>query len=313
MCIGGDAPDYEGAARIQAAAAERAAQMQMQMYQQARADVAPWREGGTTAMGQIGGLLNLPGYAPVDPTKTLQATPGYQWGLGQGVQALDRSAAARGMALSGPQRNAIQAFGQNYALQNAWQPYFGALQQLSGQGLGAGTFSGQAAMSTGREVGQDWMAAANATAQGMIQQQMANNQMSSGLFGGIGSLLGLAAAPLTGGTSLLGMGVGALGGLFGGGGGGGGGGNYLGYSMPASTYGALGGNIPLLFAEGGTALADRPYIVGEKGPELFVPKRDGYVVPNYALFPNRPAGPPMTERPPRGWNPGDVFPSGYAA
>jgi lambda family phage tail tape measure protein len=40
--------------------------------------------------------------------------------------------------------------------------------------------------------------------------------------------------------------------------------------------------IPML-AEGGPASANQPYIVGEKGPELFVPKSSGTVIPNDAL------------------------------
>jgi hypothetical protein len=42
--------------------------------------------------------------------------------------------------------------------------------------------------------------------------------------------------------------------------------------------------LPLLFLEkGGPADAKQPYIVGEVGPELFVPKTDGYVIPNNVL------------------------------
>ena len=36
-------------------------------------------------------------------------------------------------------------------------------------------------------------------------------------------------------------------------------------------------------ANGGTATAGRPYIVGERGPELFVPGQTGTVVPNHAM------------------------------
>lgn len=322
MCF--ETPDYSGAAAIQAAAANRAADLQYQMYKEGVAREQPWVTAGGGALSQIGGLLNLPGYTAQDPTKTLQATPGYQWGLGQGVQALDRSAASRGMALSGPQRNAIQQFGQNYALQNAWNPYVAQLTGLSTAGQSGAALQAQQGLQTGQVMGQDWMAAANATAQGMVQQQMANNQASSGLFGGIGSALGLLMTPFTGGTSLLGMGASALGGLFGGGGGSGGGGTpYWGGGTGSYTPSIYAG----LLAEGGPALADKPYIVGEKGPELFVPRQSGFVVPNQALrrdgdgiyrpntglVPYRPAGPPMTERPPRGWNPNDAFPGGYAA
>ena len=56
---------------------------------------------------------------------------------------------------------------------------------------------------------------------------------------------------------------------FGGGGGGG---------------GLLGGKvIPGFLADGGPARSNEPYIVGEKGPELFVPNRNGIVVPNEEL------------------------------
>lgn len=46
--------------------------------------------------------------------------------------------------------------------------------------------------------------------------------------------------------------------------------------------GKLLGSIPFL-AEGGSASARNAYVVGEKGPELFVPETDGYVVPHHEL------------------------------
>ena len=48
--------------------------------------------------------------------------------------------------------------------------------------------------------------------------------------------------------------------------------------------GLLGGSIiPGLLAGGGNAQQGKPYIVGEKGPELFVPPTAGRVVPNHAM------------------------------
>jgi Phage tail lysozyme len=47
-------------------------------------------------------------------------------------------------------------------------------------------------------------------------------------------------------------------------------------------------------AGGGPADGNTPYIVGEQGPELFVPKTDGVVVPNYLLnTPHRDTGGPV--------------------
>lgn len=45
--------------------------------------------------------------------------------------------------------------------------------------------------------------------------------------------------------------------------------------------------IPGLLAEGGPAQAGKPYIVGEKGPELFMPKTSGTVIPNDQLTGSR--------------------------
>lgn len=283
MCFG-STPDYSQAGAIQAQGAQRAADKTEQLFWQARADVAPWRESGGTAVKQEAGLFNLPGYTPVDPTATLQATPGYNWALQQGVNALDRSAASRGLALSGPQRNAVQTYGQNFALANAWQPYLQGLQSLSGQGLSAGGMSGNWAMQAGQQIGQDYMSAANAQAQAMIQEQNAKNQQGAGWMQGLGMLGSLALAPVTGGGSLIGAGVGALGNWLGGGGGGGGGwsGGYA-NSMPSLMASQNFGGIALPMAKGGTALKDQPYLVGERGPELFVPEKNGTVVPNHAL------------------------------
>jgi phage tail tape-measure protein len=47
--------------------------------------------------------------------------------------------------------------------------------------------------------------------------------------------------------------------------------------------GPVGGFISGFLADGGTAQAGRSYIVGERGPELFVPRSTGTVVPNEAM------------------------------
>ena len=51
----------------------------------------------------------------------------------------------------------------------------------------------------------------------------------------------------------------------------------------ASLLGSFIGNLIPGLATGGTASANQPYIVGEQGPELFVPGRTGTVVPNATL------------------------------
>lgn len=78
----------------------------------------------------------------------------------------------------------------------------------------------------------------------------------------------------------------ALNSLFGGG---------IGFGGMSSGGGIFGSLIGSLFggflAEGGTAKAGKAHIVGEQGPELFVPGRTGTVVPNDALRAPAPAAP----------------------
>jgi phage-related minor tail protein len=64
----------------------------------------------------------------------------------------------------------------------------------------------------------------------------------------------------------------SMAGLFGVSGKGGGGGNIF------STVGKL-----LGFASGGLTPGGRPIVVGERGPEVFIPASNGTVVPNSAL------------------------------
>jgi lambda family phage tail tape measure protein len=60
-------------------------------------------------------------------------------------------------------------------------------------------------------------------------------------------------------------------------------------SMGGGGGGLFGGSIiPGFLAEGGPAIANKPYIVGERGPELFVPKGTGTVVPNNQLGASQP-------------------------
>ena len=56
-------------------------------------------------------------------------------------------------------------------------------------------------------------------------------------------------------------------------------GNFA-FAGPAGVVSALGG---LFKADGGPVAGKSPYIVGERGPELFVPKTDGKIVPNHEL------------------------------
>jgi hypothetical protein len=67
-------------------------------------------------------------------------TPGYQFRLGEGIKALDRSASARGRTLSGPQIKAVQRYGEGLA-SSEFGNYQNRLAQLAGFGLDAASRS----------------------------------------------------------------------------------------------------------------------------------------------------------------------------
>lgn len=83
---------------------------------QTRADQAPYREAGTSALAKImaGTDTNGEFSQKFDPSK-LATDPGYQFRLDQGIKGIDRSAAASGMAGSGAVLKALARFNQGTA------------------------------------------------------------------------------------------------------------------------------------------------------------------------------------------------------
>jgi len=97
---------------------------------------------------------------------------------------------------------------------------------------------------------------------------------ASGAGGGFLSNLGGLFSSLTSGLSGAFSGIGGLvSGLFGGGGFGGGGGIMSLISTGLSLFGGF-------FADGGSVSAHTPIIVGERGPELFIPPVNGEIISN---------------------------------
>jgi hypothetical protein len=91
-----------------------------EQYAQYQTDLSQYRTPYTMEQYQ-----QSPLYTPmVRNLAELQATPGYQFELEQGLQALGQGAAARGGLLSGAQQKAAMKYGQGVAstgFQSAWQ------------------------------------------------------------------------------------------------------------------------------------------------------------------------------------------------
>lgn len=108
----------------------------------ARGDLEPWRKAGTDALGQLQTKIAAgPG--------EFEESPGYQFRLGEGQKAIERSAAARGGALSGAAVKAGMRYGQDFATKdydNFLRRYYESMQPLermSGQGMEAARGMGE--------------------------------------------------------------------------------------------------------------------------------------------------------------------------
>jgi len=99
--------------------------------------------GGGDAGGKGKYAIDVPA-AGNNLTELIQSTPGYQFGMTEGVRARDSSAANRGMLLSGGALKRLEEFGQDYAAEEFGR-YFNRLASVSGAGQTAtGAISNQA-------------------------------------------------------------------------------------------------------------------------------------------------------------------------
>jgi len=138
-------------------AADQSTATTWKMYEQNRADIAPWREAGSNAVKTLLDKINA---GPGSYTES----PGYQFRLGEGLKSIDRTAAAKGGALSGSAIKAAQRYAQDYATNdydNYLSRYYQSLtpyQSLAGLGQ---TSAGQTA-SLGANAAQNVNAATTA-------------------------------------------------------------------------------------------------------------------------------------------------------
>lgn len=105
------------AAEATAAAQRYSTDVAERMYNQTRTDQEPWRQAGVNALAKLGSDPSLVTPYPDQKKFTLadfEADPGYGFRLSEGVNALDKSAAARGSLFSGAQGKALTRYGQDY-------------------------------------------------------------------------------------------------------------------------------------------------------------------------------------------------------
>jgi hypothetical protein len=180
------------AANAQAASADRAAQLQKEMFDKQIELQSPSREAGITAQNKLLQYLGLSNGAEQQQSpdfgkytrdfgmQDFQQDPGYAFRMSEGLKALDRQAAARGGLISGAALKASQRYGQDMASNeytNAFNRYqtnranqLNPLQSLMGAGQTAANTLGAAGQNYANQAGEAYMGAGNARASGYVGQ-----------------------------------------------------------------------------------------------------------------------------------------------
>ena len=140
------------------AASDKALALQERMYNETKATLEPYSQLALSAITQAFGGVDANGKYYFDPSKLNQYTtdkpfeykefqgtkfdpskidvtqdPSYQFRLNQGINALDKSAASKGMLLSGAQQKAINNYAQDAASQEYSNVYQRGLQTQNQQ------------------------------------------------------------------------------------------------------------------------------------------------------------------------------------
>lgn len=186
------------AASKQADAANYAADLQQQQWQQTQQNLQPYMDLGSSYINPLRDALSNPALTQQFSAPTAadaQATPGYQFTLGQGLKATQNSAAARGLGTSGAAlkgaatyatgladstyndvyNRALQTYNTNY---NTASNNVNRLQSVVGSGQNAAAGLGSLGAQTANSIGNTLTSAANASASGQIGSA---NALSNGL------------------------------------------------------------------------------------------------------------------------------------
>ena len=183
------------AARAQQQAAAQQQQLEREMFERQVELQEPFRQIGLTNLNRLAAMYGEGGeFARAPSLNELQMDPGYGFRFGEGMKALERSAAARGGLLSGSMLKGAQRYGQEMGSMEYQNAFDRAMRQrsvvtnaLSGLGglgpVSAGEMGG-AAQRYATGAGNAMMTGGQARASGYIGQANAlSNALSQGAMG----------------------------------------------------------------------------------------------------------------------------------
>jgi hypothetical protein len=118
-----------------------------------------------------------------DAFAKFRANPGYQFGLDEGRNQVEASAAARGGLNSGATLKALTRFGRDYADQQGFAPHMNRLASLAGIGQTATAQTGDWGQNYAARAGHNLINAGNQRAQSTYARADAQSNMAGNLAG----------------------------------------------------------------------------------------------------------------------------------
>jgi hypothetical protein len=182
------------AAGAQSRAADAATEEQRRQFDLTRQDQQPWLQAGQGALTQMQALNS-------GDFSSFKESPDYQFAFDQGLQGLDRSAAARGSLFSGGHSADLMKFGQGLASQN-YGNFYNRLAGLSGTGQTTASGLGGLGANMANSIGQIGMNNANNQRQSIYDQTNAGTNAMKSLVGAFGQWYGGQDKSLNGGWYL---------------------------------------------------------------------------------------------------------------
>lgn len=137
------------ASKAQARAQQAAIDEQRRQYDLTRADFEPWRTTGGSALERIAAYYGLNGQ-PADPS-VFTSSPDYAFVRDEGLRAIDRSNAARGLLNSGAADRSRMRYGEGLA-SSEFNNWWNRLSGLAGTGQNAATTTAQLGANTSSNI-----------------------------------------------------------------------------------------------------------------------------------------------------------------
>lgn len=163
-------------------AADDAAARAEQNYERTQTNLQPYIDAGTDALTKIN-AVNSGDYSG------FENSPDYLFARDQGIQAQDRSAAARGSLYSGGHSADLATYASGLASQNL-NTYYNRLTGLASMGQGASTNLGSIGAGAAGQIGNFNLAGAQAQGQSAYDQANVNTNMVNNLTGLAGQIAG---------------------------------------------------------------------------------------------------------------------------